>query len=230
MAIPVGMAAVVFVGFSRTFFLRGLFPEAEALAAPEAVFYVHGTLNTAWMALQIVQAALIRARRVELHRRLGYFGVALAISIVVVGSNACFVAARRPGGFIGVPIPPLQFLAVVLPDLLLFGLFVGLAVAWRQESQAHKRLMLLATANLLEAAIVRIPLAFIADGAPLMGRWLSDVFIVLLVIWDLRSRGRLHPATLWGGLLMVLSQPLRLMVGATQPWLTFARWAVGTLG
>ena len=223
-------AAVVSLGFSRTFFLRPWFPGAEAFAAPEAIFYVHGALNTTWMALLIVQAVLIRTRQVALHRRLGLFGGILAAIIVVVGSTGCLVAARRPGGFIGVPIPPLQFLAAVLTDLLLFGLFVGLALAWRQDSQAHKRLMLLATVNLLDAAIVRIPVAFIADGAPLMSHWLSDAFIILLIIWDASTRRRLHPVTLWGGLLIVASQPLRFMVGATQPWLAFARWAVSLLG
>src|ERR1051326_1045975 len=111
------MAAVVFLGFSRTFFLRPWFPEAKALAAPEAVFYVHGILNTGWMALLIVQALLIRRRRIGLHRQLGILGVLLAGAIVIVGSGSCLVAAHRPGGFIGVPIPPLQFLAEALPDM-----------------------------------------------------------------------------------------------------------------
>jgi uncharacterized membrane protein YozB (DUF420 family) len=226
---PVAMAAVVFLGFSRTFFLRPWFPEAKALAAPEAVFYVHGILNTGWMALLIVQALLIRTRRIGLHRQLGIVGVVLAGAIVIVGSGSCLVAAHRPGGFIGVPIPPLQFLAEALPDMFLFGLFVGLAIVWRQNTQTHKRLMLLATINLLEAAIARIPLPCITNGPPLMARWLSDVFILLLVIWDLSTRRRLHPATFWGGLLIVASQPLRLMVGETHAWLTFAKWAVGLL-
>ena len=228
-AMPIAMAAVVFLGFSRTFFLRPWFPEAKALAAPEAVFYFHGVLNATWMALLIVQTLLIRTGKIGLHRQLGIFGVVLAAAIVIAGTGGSLVAAHRPGGFIGVPIPPLQFLAEALPDMFLFGLFVGLAVVWRQNRQAHKRLMLLATVNLLEAAIVRIPLPFIAAGAPLMSRWLSDVFIVLLAIWDLISRRRLHPATLWGGLLIVASQPLRLMLGETQAWLTFAKWAVGLL-
>lgn len=228
-AIPVSMAAVVFAGFSRSFFLRPWFPEAATFAAPEPIFYVHGALNALWMALLIVQSVLIRTGRVRLHRRLGVFGVALAASIVVVGSLGALVGARRPGGFIGLPIPPLQFLGVIWPDMILFGLFVGLAVALRRHSEAHKRLMLLATVNLLEAAIIRIPFDFIADGAPLMGRWLSDGFIVLLAAYDLVSRGRLHPATLWGGLAIVASQPLRWMFARSELWLDFAGWAVWLL-
>jgi hypothetical protein len=51
-----------------------------------------------------------------------------------------------------------------------------------------------------------------------------------VVVWDLRTRGRLHLVTLWGGLLMIASQPLRLIVSGTEGWLAFARWATGLLG
>ena len=51
-----------------------------------------------------------------------------------------------------------------------------------------------------------------------------------LVAWDFASRGRLHPVTLWGGLAIVVSQPLRLVLSGTGAWLAFAGWAVGLLG
>jgi hypothetical protein len=38
------------------------------------------------------------------------------------------------------------------------------------------------------------------------------------------TRRRLHPVTLWGGLALVVSQPLRLVVSGTGAWLAFARW------
>jgi hypothetical protein len=37
------------------------------------------------------------------------------------------IAAGRPGGFIGVSLPPLQFLAFPLGDLALFTVFIVLA-------------------------------------------------------------------------------------------------------
>ena len=45
-----------------------------------------------------------------------------------------------------------------------------------------------------------------------------------------RTRGRLHPVTLWGGLALIVSQPLRLAVMGTEGWLAFARWATGLIG
>ncbi|HET6837963.1 MAG TPA: hypothetical protein VFH24_07945, partial [Gemmatimonadales bacterium] len=53
---------------------------------------------------------------------------------------------------------------------------------------------------------------------------LSDLFIVVIVVYDLSTRGKLHPATIWGGLLIVASQPFRLMISGTGPWLGFASW------
>jgi hypothetical protein len=120
--------------------------------------------------------------------------------------------------------PPLQFLAVPLFDVVLFGGFVATAVARRRDAQAHKRWMLLATVNLLAAAIARWP--GVMGEAPPVFFGLADLFIVALAAWDLKSRGRLHPATKWGGGLLVLSQPLRLVLSGTPAWLAVAGWLV----
>jgi hypothetical protein len=89
--------------------------------------------------------------------------------------------------------------------------------------------MLLATMNLLTAAIARWP-GVITVGAPPLSFGLTDLFLAALVAWDFASRGRLHPVTLWGGLLLVVSQPLRLVISGTSGWMDVARWATGLLG
>ena len=53
----------------------------------------------------------------------------------------------------------------------------------------------------------------------------TDLFIVALAAWDFISRGRLHPATLFGGLVLIASQPLRLALSGTPAWLAIAGWA-----
>jgi uncharacterized membrane protein YhaH (DUF805 family) len=226
LAMALAMLAVVFVGFARSFFLRPLFPDWPSPSEP--IFYVHGTAFVAWIVLLVTQASLVAAGRTDLHRVIGPFGVVLAVLMVVLGTLGALIAARRPTGFIDVPVPPLQFLAIPFFDLILFASFVGLAVAKRRDAQSHKRWMLLATINLLAAAFARWP--GVADGGPLWGFGLTDLFVVALAIWDFRSLGRLHPVTLWGGLLIIISQPLRLMISGTQAWLAFARWATGLLG
>jgi hypothetical protein len=89
--------------------------------------------------------------------------------------------------------------------------------------------MLLASINLMTAGIARWPFAIMAGGPPVYFA-LTDLFVLALGAWDLATRRRLHPVTLWGGLALVLSQPLRLVLSGTDAWMAFARWAVGLLG
>lgn len=218
--------ATVLVGFAPTFFLRPFFPEVPAPAEP--VFLVHGLLFTVWIVLFVLQAALVAGGRTAFHRTIGPYGGALAVAMVAVGTVAALVAARRATGFIGIPVPPLQFLAVPMFDLLLFSGFVAAGLARRRDAQAHKRWMLLATVSIITAAIARWP--GVAAQGPLAFFALTDLFVVALAVWDWRTRGRLHPATLWGGAILIGSQPLRLVVSGTEGWLAFARWATGLLG
>lgn len=225
-AMSIAMFLVAYIGFARSFFLRPLFPDWPAPAEP--IFYVHGALFATWCVLLITQASLVGLARVDLHRRMGIGGAVLAAAMVAAGFFGALVAAQRPTGFVGVPVPPLQFLAVPMFDITLFGTFVWLAVARRRDAQAHKRWMILATVNLLGAAFARWP-GVLELGNPFVYFGLADLFIVALALWDFRSRGRLHPATLWGGLAIVVSQPLRLAVMGTPAWLAAAEWLTGPL-
>jgi hypothetical protein len=69
----------------------------------------------------------------------------------------------------------------------------------------------------------------VSGFGPLAFFTITDVFLVALAIWDFRSRGRLHPVTLWGGILMIAAQPAQLMLSGTAAWLEFARWATALL-
>ena len=229
-AITAVLAIVVLVGFARTFFLKAFFPEAQSFAAPERIFSIHGVVFAAWTGLLVLQALLIRAQRKDMHRYLGWVGASLATLMIFLGTWGSLVAAQRPGGFIGVPIPASQFLIFPLVDMLLFGILVMLAVARRHRPQDHKRLMILATVNLIEAAIIRFPIAFIGAGAPFTSRGLSYLFIVAIVVWDLRSSGRIHQVTLWAGLLIIISFPLRMFVSQTEWWADVADCLIQLVG
>ncbi|HEY7502358.1 MAG TPA: hypothetical protein VH740_27805 [Vicinamibacterales bacterium] len=229
------LASSVVLGFARTFFFRAWYPEwAAAHGAPERIFYLHGTVFALWYVLLVVQASLISARRVALHRRLGFVGAALAAAMVVLGTLGALVAARRPTGFIDIPLPPLQFLVVPLAAIVLFAVFVAMAIVRRRDTQAHKRYMLLASIVMLEAAVGRWPFAFVNAPSPIpffdMPSLVTDSFLIPLVLWDIRSRGRLHSATMWGAIIIVASHVLRMPLAATSGWQAFAAWAVQLLG
>ncbi len=232
-AMAFAMWFAVLLGFSRTYFLKPWFPELAHLSPPEPFFfYVHGVCFTAWMVLLVIQPLLVANRKVRLHRRIGWFGAGLAGSVVVVGTIGALIAARR--GFTGVPGSSLEFLAIPMTDLALFTLFVTWAVLARRDTQSHKRLMLLATMGLLDAAVTRWPIGDMTVG--IVGSMYTvtdlcvDLFLVPMAIWDIASRGRLHRVTVTGGLILIASQPLRLVVSGTNFWLAIAKWAVGLLG
>ena len=220
LVMTVAIFVTVLVGFSRSFFLRPLFPNWPSPQEP--FFYVHGTVFSLWFMLLVTQAALINAGRVSVHRALGACGAALAVAIVALGLVGGIIAAKRATGFFNVPIPGPQFLIVPVSDMLTFGTLVGFAIARRNDAQTHKRLMLLASIITLTAAFARWPGVY--GTGVIVYFLLNDLFLVPLVLWDRRTRGRLHPATLWGGGWLLLSQPVRLALSGTSVWLSTAHW------
>jgi hypothetical protein len=214
----------VFLGFSRSFFLRPLFAPS---GAPERFFYLHGAIFAAWFVLLAVQSSLVGLRKTRLHRRLGWIGAVLLLAMVVTGVEGALIAARRPGGFVDIPVPPLRFLAIPMTEMVLFPLLIGAAIALRRDPQSHKRLMLIGSISIITAAVARWPFAIMQAGPPaFLG--ITDLFLVPIIAWDLYTRRRLHPATLWAGLALLVSQPLRLWLSGTDAWMAFARWATGT--
>jgi hypothetical protein len=214
----------VFLGFSRSFFLRPLFAPS---GAPERFFYLHGAIFAAWFVLLAVQSSLVGLRKTRLHRRLGWIGAVLLLAMVVTGVEGALIAARRPGGFVDIPVPPLRFLAIPMTEMVLFPVLIGVAIALRRDPQSHKRLMLIGSISIITAAVARWPFAIMQAGPPaFLG--ITDLFLVPIIAWDLYTRRRLHPATLWAGLALLVSQPLRLWLSGTDAWMAFARWATGT--
>lgn len=211
---------IVLAGFARTYYLKGLFGTP---ALPGLLVHLHGFVMTAWVLLFVTQVWLVAARRVRVHQRLGMLGMVLAGLIVVVGVVTAIAAAARgasPGP------PPLRFLVIPLGDMLVFAVLVGMALYFRRRIEIHKRLMLLAALNLLTPAIARIPLQFIETGGPLVFFGLTDLCVLACVAFDTIKHRRLHPVFLWGTLLIIASQPLRLMLAGTDAWLRFATWLV----
>jgi hypothetical protein len=210
----IAIAIVVFAGFSRSYFLKAYFGSPDL----SLLLHIHGVVFTSWVLFLVAQTTLVATGRTYIHRRMGVAGAVLAGLLVVVGTMTAIL--RVKGGSAPIPgVSGLSFLAVPLFDMMLFAILVGAALYFRRRLEAHKRLMLLATITLLGAPIARFHL-----GGPPTFFGLSDLFIVAIVVYDLATRRKIHPATLWGGLAIVASQPLRLMISATPAWLAFAGW------
>lgn len=213
--------AVLLVGFSRSFFLLPFFGGPPSWAAKEPIFYAHGAIFASWFVLLGAQVLLVRTGDVRVHRRLGYVGAGLAALVVLVGTLAALRAANRPGGFIDVPIPPDQFLALPLLSMVLFGLFVGLAVLWRRNPARHKRLMLLASIGLLGAPVARI-VSMTGFLPPFSDVIVYALLVALMIAWDVATYRRPHAETLIGGAAVVGFNAVVLPFGATNAWLAVA--------
>src|SRR4030095_14432248 len=71
------LAAIVavFIGFSRTYYLRSHFQDDRL----PLYLQVHGAAFSAWMMLFLTQTSLVAASRTDLHRRLGWGRGALGV-------------------------------------------------------------------------------------------------------------------------------------------------------
>jgi hypothetical protein len=222
-SVAVSMALIALVGFAPTFYLR-LFSDR-----PMATFgvghpftrliYIHGALFTAWVALFVVQTALVSAHRVALHRRIGIGGAVLAAAMIVVATMTALAAAKRGPGPAG--MSSLAFLAIPLFDMVMFTTFITAALVLRRKKEAHKRLMLLAYVSIIAAPAARLP--GLLPLGPLAFYGIAFVFLAAGIIYDLVSRRRVHPAYIWGGTLLVLSVPLRLAISGTANWMAIAQ-------
>lgn len=221
----IALAAITLSGFASTYYLRFFDggPRATISGGPfTALVHLHGALFSAWVALFVVQTALISSRRVAVHRRLGVFGAALGITMIVVGTFTAIGLARRGGAPPG--IGPLEFLAVPLFDMVMFATFLVGALAWRREKETHKRLMLLAYASILAAPIARLP--GVLPLGPLAFYGLAFLVVIAGALYDYLSRGRVHKVYIWGGALLFVSVPLRLALSSTAAWRGFAQFLI----
>jgi hypothetical protein len=144
--------------------------------------------------------------------------------MVVLGMVTAIDSAAAGRSPPGAP-PPLVFMVIPMADMVVFPTLVGAALYFRRRPDAHKRLMLLASVSMLAAATGRLP--YVAQAGPMGFFGLADLFILPCILYDLAARGRIHPATVWGGALIIVSQPLRLMIGGTDLWIRFATWLTG---
>jgi hypothetical protein len=149
------LAAVVILGFSRTVdanLFHGNPPRPLLL-------WIHGAAFSTWVAFFIAQSALVRARRVSVHRLLGWFGTGLAAVMVILGFTIAAVMARFDT-FVLRQQDVASFMSVPFADMILFGSCIALAIYWRKNPEYHRRLVFIATCQLMDAPFGRFDFMF----------------------------------------------------------------------
>ncbi|HVQ40545.1 MAG TPA: hypothetical protein VMS31_23590 [Pyrinomonadaceae bacterium] len=218
LGMSIAVIVTVFAGFAPTYYLRPYFTASPLMP----LLHFHGMVFTSWVVLFVIQTTLVAAHRTDVHRRLGIAGGLIAALMVVVGVTTAVIRASQGATPPGGP-PPLAFLVVPLGDMLVFATLVSAGFYFRRRPDVHKRLMMLATVSTMAAAVARLPFAFMQAG-PIAFFGLTDVFVVVCVLYDLITLKRIHRATALAALLIIASQPLRLIISGTNAWLQFAAW------
>jgi hypothetical protein len=192
--------AAVFLGFAPTFFLAPIYH----YHLPNFLVALHGTVFTLWILLFAVQASLVPAGRVDLHKKLGVFGAFLAALVFLMGYAIMLEGLHRGLGFRGQD--PAQVLALdVIGVNVSFAMFAA-GLLLRGNPAFHKRLMLFGTLGMLGPAIARWPFAIITAKPPLVGIAL-DLFALMVILFDLLTMRRVHRAT-WIGTASLFVVPL----------------------
>ena len=214
--IAVVMVVMIFVGFWPSYYgplIRG------ASEAPW-ILHLHGAIYISWMFVLVAQTVLAATGNIRLHRSVGTFGIGLGSIVFVMGLLVSFVApVMTYNAGVRTLDEAAGFLLIPLGDMALFGPLFFSAVAYRNSTELHKRLMLLATISIAFAAIFRMQ----ALGVPLsIGLTMWFTLPVLGIVYDWRTRGSVHPVY-WIGVVGMIIAALRIPFSSTEMWLGVSR-------
>jgi len=211
------MVAIIVAGFWPSYF--GLLFRNEL--DKELFIHVHALVYVTWMALFITQIALVATRRVALHRKVGQFGLFWGMVVLVVGTATAVLrfAIMTAGGAVE---PARQFVIWPLLDMVIFAAFFVPAIIYRRKPDIHKRFMIVATTNLIVAAVSRA----IGMATPVLHLvfvlvWLSPIIIAM--VYDFNRRQLVHPVYVTGAIVLTVSS-FRDAVVTTDIWLVFTQW------
>lgn len=210
----IGLAAAL-IGFSKTF----IFPVAAGTFSAPMIVYVHGAFTFAWVVLFLVQALLIKGENWKLHFRLGIIGaiVALGVAFTMPLVGRFQVERELASGFGETAISAI--LGTVSAATIFLG-FVAAALWNRGNPEIHKRFMLIATIHVLWPAWFRFRHYFPGVQPPEI--WfallLADSLFILAWIWDYRENGRVHPALLFGSLLVMADHTFETFAFDSGTW------------
>jgi hypothetical protein len=208
----VAMAAwfivIVLAGFVPDAIMKVEMVRAGTRAPFPLVMHVHAVLMGSFLLLLLAQTLIVATGRCELHKRVGIAAFVLVPALVIVGFILAPTMYHQAWG--GAHFGPPQVRAALAPMLpilenilllqisagLMFALFITIALGSRaNHSGLHKRMMFLATAVPLGAAIDRMwwlpstmPSATVA----------TDLYIFAAVapmfLWDVIRNRRVHEA------------------------------------
>jgi signal transduction histidine kinase len=219
-AMAAGAVAVAFTGFAWRYFL----PLRAGTLHATSLVHVHGLLMWSWTLLYFAQAWLASRGRLRQHRLFGMAGIALMTLCVWTGASVAILQLDRQLAA-GAGDAARAFVIQPLGLVLVMPLLFGAAIVHARRPDAHARLMLLVTLVALQPALARLAQAMLGAGQPLNAMLAGGVILLTIgacMVRDLRSRGRVHPAYVYGGALVLVVQLARIALAGTPAWYSAA--------
>jgi hypothetical protein len=216
----VGLFAVL-IGFTKTFFIP---VAAGSFQAPFSI-HLHGAFAFGWVILFVIQTSLIRFKNYRLHMGLGMLGVFMALGTAITMLPAGIFQVENEGSgptamstIVGVCTSAVIFLSLALAGMI-----------YRKKGAVHKRLMLLATIEVLWVAWWRFRHYF--PPVPHEDIWfgvvLPDSLIVIAWIWDKRVNGKVHPVLGYIGAFMIAEDVFEVMTFDNPTWRALGKLPYG---
>jgi hypothetical protein len=204
------MLVLVFIGFAPSFYLKTLAPEQPLYpdGLPNA-YIVHGITLTIWYIFLVVQSGWIKYRKIQTHRKMGWFGafwavlvLASTIWVITVFPDRIEQVAQQQNTTVDQVEPGL--ISILWLDIFMCFLFVGciiIAIIKRNQAVTHKRLMLYAGIAFIFAAVFRIGgiVSYLGAGAVgmVVGLLILVALTVSLLIHDYQKLGKIQPVSWW---------------------------------
>ena len=219
-------AATAFLGFAPTYWL----PLAHRTFSASPVIHVHGLLFFTWSLYFVFQTWLAASGRVVNHRSLGNVGVSIATAMTMMGFLAS-VHVMQQAASLGLRDAGVAFAIVPLSGIAFFAVVFTLAIANTRRPEIHKRLVLLAAISILDAAIARWFMVFVAPPGPagppplpvtIPPAIVAFLLLVVAMVRDKRVEGRVHPVYIYGGIAYLAVKLLNWPVSDTAAWHAFA--------
>lgn len=222
LAAAVGFPLLVLIGYFKSYYFSAFF-DSKPLA--NSLVHLHGVVMTAWVAYFATQIWLVRSKNIRLHRTLGTAGVILASLVIVIGLWTAYdshiIRRTAPPG-----INPHGIALVAIFDMMLFALFFAGAIFYRTRPAEHKTLMLMTAINFLPAAFFRI--SPVSEKLTILWAYgIPDLLAIGCLLWHSVKHRRLNRTFALAVLVLIISQPLRIVLVGTKPWLKFAAWIAG---
>lgn len=205
--LALGVATIAFVGFWPTYFGPLLAVNADHLP----LIHFHAAVYVGWLLIFVAQVFFAARGRIDLHMKLGKFGIGYGVFVILVGllvSFGMFAVRVRAGAAdeaSGRLLGPLL-------DMVVFAPLFAAAVFYRRRPELHKRLMIVATTALLIAAVGRMRfLGSPANIGLLMLVWSSPILVAMA--YDFAKRRVVHPVYVLGLVLLLVEGPILRRMG-----------------